>query len=456
MADKAHLLQAPKGMRDFYPADMAVRRHIESAWRRVATRHGFEEIEGPTFEHLDLYTRKSGEAIVSEIFRIQHRGDAELALRPEFTPTLARMIAARAATLPQPIKWFAIPLHYRAERPQRGRLREHIQWNVDFVGRPGASDDDRRGLAVADAEVIGCMIDLLRELGLTEQIVRIKISHREVAASLLRSVGVTDDRLGDAFALLDRRDKIGPDEFAKQATALGLDSAQVVRLDGVAQIRVGADQPWDAFREAIGVDDETIVELRALRDQLDRAGLLAWCEWDMGIVRGLAYYTGIVFEAYEVTGAERAIAGGGRYDGLIELFNGPSMPACGFGMGDVVLSLVLQEHDLLPDADQLMPRPDVFVVPSGKDDADQRVISLVASLRSAGLHARRTYRTTRNIGKLLKEAAACRARYAAIVEGDGSVTLKNLATGEQETVKETDLPTAMASRAGRRPDAGES
>jgi histidyl-tRNA synthetase len=450
MAEDTHLMQAPKGMRDFYPAEMAVRRHIEDAWRRVSVRCGFDEIEGPTFEHLALYTKKSGEGIVSELFRVEHRGDAELALRPEFTPTLARLVAARAASLPQPIKWFAIPLHYRAERPQRGRLREFIQWNVDFVGHPGTAEAtaaDRTVLAAADVEVIGCMIALFEELGLSDQTIRIKISHRHVVANLLRSLGLeTEEALAAAFALLDRRDKITPEEFTAAATKMGLGAEQVERFDAFARVHVRADAPWSDVAGMLEMDEADLAELHGLRDELERAALLGWCDFDLGIVRGLAYYTGVVFEAHEASGAERAVAGGGRYDNLIELFGGPSLPACGFGMGDVVLGLVLEDQGLMPEAESLMPRPDAFVISSGRDDADAQMMTVMSMLRRAGLHARRTYKATRNIGKLLKEAGRSRARFAVIAEGGDQIGLKDLASGEQESVALGDLVDRIATR----------
>ncbi len=438
MSNESQLMQAPRGMRDFYPDDMALRRHLEGTWRQVATRHGFEEVEGPTFEHLALYTKKSGEGIISEIFRIEHRGDAELALRPEFTPTLARLIAAKANSLPQPIKWFATPLHFRAERPQRGRLREHQQWNVDFVGWPDGANRERQSLALADAEVIGCMLGFFREMGLTPAMVRLRLSHRPVVAAVLLAIGVAESNLPAAFALLDRRDKLPAEEFDRQAGDLGLDAAALDRFKSFSQLKLPATTDWPELAAALGVEEGELSELKALRQALEAAGLLDWCDFDFGIVRGLAYYTGVVFEAHEASGGERAIAGGGRYDNLVELFGGPSLPAVGFGMGDVVLRLVLEDRGLLPEAADLLPHPDVFVISSGKEDADAQMLRLTAALRAAGRHTRRTYKATRNVGKLLKEASSSRATQALIAEGAGKVTLKELASGEQESLTETE------------------
>jgi histidyl-tRNA synthetase len=202
--------QAPKGTRDFFPPEMAVRRHIESAWRSASIDCGFDEIEGPTFEHLELYTVKSGEGIVNELFSFRRAGgENDYALRPEFTPTLARMAAAKGGSLALPTKWFAIPVHFRAERPQRGRLREFVQWNVDLIGPPSAD---------ADAEVIGCAVLALERLGLGPEAVRVKLSHRGAVAAALRALGVPAASMAGAFELLDRRDKLAPDEFAQRAS----------------------------------------------------------------------------------------------------------------------------------------------------------------------------------------------------------------------------------------------
>lgn len=414
-------LQAPKGTRDFFPPEMAWRQHLLDAWRRVSQRHGFEQVDGPVFESLDLYKVKSGEGIVSELFHFEDRGGRELAIRPEFTPTLARMIADKANSLPKPIKWFATPNFCRAERPQRGRLREFWQWNVDMLGLDSPT---------ADAEVILVAVDLLRELGLTQDQVKVKLSHREVVRTILLKLGVPADRVLDAFTLLDARDKLTPEVFAEKAGDLGLDESKVERFEQMCRRKFPAGD-IDHLRRAAGIDDP-LDDFVALDEQLAAFGLTEWCEYDLGIVRGLAYYTGTVFELHETTGALRALAGGGRYDKLIEMFGGPSMPAVGFGMGDVVLTLVLQDKGLIPDS--VAPRPDVFVI-AAKDAAAARVAPLVADLRAKGVHARFSYKATRNVGKLLKDASGCGARYALILGDDAETAeLKDMAGGGQEAI----------------------
>ena len=411
-------LQAPKGTRDFYPAEMAWHTHLLDAWRRVSVRNGFEQVEGPIFESLDLYKVKSGEGIVSELFHFQDRGERELAIRPEFTPTLARMVAEKASSLPKPIKWFCTPNLCRAERPQRGRLREFWQWNVDMLGIEGA---------VADAECIFVAVDLLAELGLRPEHVRVKISHRTTVRHILAKLGVSDAKMTDAFDLLDRRDKLPPEGFTEGVVKLGLDDERVKRFDEICRRKYAAGD-LDHLRRSIGMD-QPLGDLEALDAQLTAFGVSEWCEYDLGIVRGLAYYTGTVFEVHERSGAERAMAGGGRYDQLIELFGGPPLPGVGFGMGDVVLTNVLIDKGLLPE--DVLPRADAFVLAATEAGA-AKVPGVVAALRRAGLHARFSYKATRNVGKLLKDAG--KARFAVIVGDADTVQVKDLGTGEQREV----------------------
>ncbi len=422
--------QGPKGTRDFYPDAMAVRRHIEAAWRQASIDCGFEEIEGPTFEHLSLYTAKSGPGIVNELFSFRRAGgEDDYALRPEFTPTLARMVAAKAGSLPLPVKWFGIPVHFRAERQQRGRLREFVQWNVDLIGVNGAA---------ADAEVIGCAVLAMERLGLKATDVRVRLSHRGAVAAALTSAGVAADKTAEAFELLDRRDRMEPAEFDKRATLLGLSSAARARFDHIAASRLPMSASAKTLAECLGVPEASLEGATELAQRLQSMDLAPWCEWDFGIVRGLAYYTGTVFELHAAGGKERAIAGGGRYDNLVELFGGPSMPAFGFGMGDVVLGLVLGDRGLLPaDAMALLPRPDAYLISDGSDAAEQALPRLLMSLRRDGFQARSNWKTTRNIGKLLGDAAKARARYAVILGAElaeGSVVVKNLDGGSQEKV----------------------
>ncbi|MCI0675957.1 MAG: histidine--tRNA ligase [Phycisphaerales bacterium] len=442
MAVSSKKFQAPKGMRDFYPQDMAVRRYIENIWRTVSINHGFDEVDGPTFEHLDLYTHKSGPGIVSEIFQVfsgkdeaeraavQRTAQAPFALRPEFTPTLARMVAAQADSLPKPIKWFAIPTMFRAERPQRGRLREHVQWNVDFIGVPS----EGMFRAQADVAMLALMVAAFERFGLSARDVRVKLGDREAVRRRLKLEGRDQAALDDDLTLLDERPKLRPDEYRSRTRQLGWKDALVRLYDPETRLVVRLDDMSSLpDRERQDSEDQR-KQAGSLLYEIDQAEIAEWCEFDSLIVRGLAYYTGLVFEAHEATGAHRAIAGGGRYDNLIESFGGPSLPACGFGMGDVVLGNILHDKGLLPEDVYMAPlRPHAFVV-AADDQAAAQLPKIVADLRKQGFHVRHSYKTTRNVGKLLGEAGKSRACFAIILGkelAENKAVVKNLESGEQ-------------------------
>ncbi|MBK7406480.1 MAG: histidine--tRNA ligase family protein [Phycisphaerales bacterium] len=442
-------IQGPRGTRDLYPAEAARRRWLLERWREVSVRHGFEEVDGPTFEESDLYAVKSGEGILGELFQafsgkspdeveqVKATGRGPFALRPEFTPTLARMYAARAAGLPKPCKWFMAGPFFRAERPQRGRLREFLQWNCDVLGLDIAPEkwhaEDAEGRAEVaeskartDAEVIACCVAYLESTGLTPADVQVRVGSRTVVDGLLDDMRVPGEKHAEVFTLLDRRAKLGGEAFAEAASGLLDVAAFDARREGLeSALKAGG-------RADAGFDSASLMRLFA---SLDEMGLLSWCTPDLSIARGLAYYTGTVFEV--IADGERAVAGGGRYDNLVELFGGPRTPAVGFAMGDVVLSLLLQDKGLMPSDEELMglvgQRPQVFVLSNGTDEADAQVRRVVAVLRRGdlGLHVRHSYKATKNIGKLLKEASGWDARFAVIVESPGEASVKNLQTGQQ-------------------------
>ena len=448
--------QAPKGTRDFYPLDAAKRRFITEAWRSASIRHAFEEVDGPIFEHLDLYTVKSGEGIVSELFSFRRDGgEKDYALRPEFTPTLARLFAAKAGSLPKPTRWFTAGPFFRAEKPQRGRLREFLQWNCDVLGDPSPA---------ADAEIIATCVSLLASLGLTKNDVRVKVNHRAALAAWLESRGVPAATHGDLLKLLDAKGKMPPEEFAHKIAAFGFSPQQAeVFQKGVIRVTVPASvDPTSAAIDPLApptIDSSAhdVIDLTYFSDavlplakELVAAGIIDWVDFDLSIVRGLAYYTGMVFEVHEAGGNERAIAGGGRYDNLVEMFGGPSTPAVGFGMGDVVLALVLQDRKLMPSDQDVLRRvgatPDVFVVPGPAPEAEALVKPLTARLRALGLHARYSSKTTRNIGKLLKDASDSLARRAIILEGRDAASVKDLVSGQQIGPMPLDAAIALAAQ----------
>lgn len=413
------LFQAPKGTRDFLPPAMAVRRHIEDAWRKVSLRYGFQEVDGPTFESLDLYKVKSGDEIVSQLFAFTDRGGRDLALRPEFTPTVARMVAQLGGGLPKPIKWFSIPRCYRAEQPQKGRLREFIQWNVDFIGDPSFT---------ADRECLAVCAALLFELGLAAGDFKVSWNHRDLMAELLVSLGIRAEKLADTFYVLDRLQKLNDAERNKLLLAREFSASEQKMLHLFASEIGKPDAEQTELKALLSAPAARAVydKILVLQDQLSLPELAESFQWDVGLVRGLAYYTGFVFEVADAKGENRAVAGGGRYDKLIEIFGGKPTPAVGFGMGDVVLEILLADRGLLPD--KPLGGPDVFIVNASGDGgltdlwaSRLRRSTFDRTLKTViqrGLRVEHSYKSTKNIGKLLQEAATAHARFALILAPD--------------------------------------
>lgn len=423
--------KALPGFRDFYPEDLRFRRHITEAWRRVALRYGFEEYDGPPLEALELYTAKSGDEIVGQLYNFTDKGGRDVALRPEMTPTLARMVAARVNGLKKPVRWFSMPQLFRYERQQRGRLREHFQLNCDLIGEAGP---------LADAEVIALAADVMRELGLTERDVRIRVSDRRVLTVLLGEAGVPPEHQPLAWQLLD---KLGRGEYAglrNRLSEAGVALEVLDRLEAVRAIRNFADLEG-AYPLAAGA----AVPLQRVFSTLDRMGLGGFLDLDLTIVRGLAYYTGTVFELFDAGYSLRAICGGGRYDALLQAIGGVNLPALGFGMGDVVLGELLRERGLLPPED---PPVEVFLAAVTAGD-HEHLLGLAHRLRDAGIRVEYPLAEAA-VGKQLKLASARAARFAVVVGPDdrarGEVALKDLGNGAQEAVPEAALVNTLRAR----------
>ena len=427
-------MQSLKGFRDFYPEEMARRNYLFDAWRRVARRFGFVEFDGPPLESLELYTRKSGAEIVEQLYTFEDKGGRQVALRPEMTPTLARMMAARASTLPKPIKWFSIPQLFRYERNQRGRLREHFQLNVDIVGAPEVE---------ADAELLAVAIEIQRELGLQQGDVVARVNDRRVVSAVLAELEIAPETVPAVYAGIDKFRKVPPEAFQQILGDAG------VSPDAVAEIqRLCAGETdileWCDQRLKEGPGLEAAMSLARYRQLLAEVDLSDFVELDFSIVRGLAYYTGIVFELYDRKGKERAICGGGRYDDLIQSLGGPRLEALGFGMGDVVLSLMLEDRGLLPPSP---PPIEVAVIPVGRELASA-ARKVTAMLRRAGFSADTSFAPA-GVGKDLKVANRDRARFAVIIGPEEwsakSVNLKNLSEGTERRVSIAALPGALRS-----------
>ncbi len=422
--------QCPRGTRDFYPPAMAVRSWIFDLWKQVSLRNGFEEYDGPIFESLDLYRVKSGDEIVSELFHFCDRGDREFAIRPEMTPTIARMVAAQANGLARPVKWFSMPRLCRAERPQRGRLREFFQWNIDILGEDSV---------LADAECIFVAADFFQATGLTYEQFYIKVNSRALLAAILQRGEFDEACLPAVYAALDKRDKVSADAFAKIVSELNLPTEQADTLISLGDAK--GDEGLTTVRKLVAgheVGEAKLAEIEHLFELLTAMGVGDCCRFDMGVVRGLAYYTGVVFEAFGKGGLQRAICGGGRYDNLLREVGGPPMSGTGFATSDVVIEDVLKEFGALPGYEPVL---DFFVIDADADLFDT-VLSLSAKLRRLGFATGFSYKR-QAVGKQFKQAANKRAARVVIVETNTReadiVSVKDMATGVQKNISISSL-----------------
>jgi len=423
--------QTVKGMRDFYPDAMRIRNWVLDTWRRVSLRNGFEEFDAPVLEYLDLFTTKSGEGIVGELFNLTDRGGRQLAIRAEMTPSLARMINAKVNSLPRPIKWFCLPQVCRAENPQKGRGREFFQWNIDIVGENSV---------LADAEGVFVAVDALREFGLTSGDVVVRYSSRALLSALLGSFGAEGPASAKVMATIDKRAKVPPEVFDKMLAEClpGAAAQSAVRryleLGGAGL--VSAEELVGGVGGAQGpAITAALADLGAFQKALGDFGIADWCRFDPQIIRGLAYYTGIVYEIYDAAGSLRAVAGGGRYDNLLEALGGPAIPATGFGMGDIVLGILLAEKGKVP-ASLRSAGLDFFVVDDGEGMLE-KVLAVVGALRGKGLSADFNYKR-QPVGKQLKDANKRGAKCAVILRA-GTLGVKNLRSGQQADVPEEEF-----------------
>jgi histidyl-tRNA synthetase len=422
------------GFRDFYPPEYADRAFIMRAWREVARRYGFAEYDGPPLEPLDLYTRKSGEEIVGQLYNFTDKGGREVALRPEMTPTFARMVASRANALRKPVRWFSIPQLFRYERQQKGRLREHFQLNVDLVGEADVT---------ADAEVLACAVQMLREFGLgpTEFVAR--VSDRDLWRARFVRQGVAESDLPRLFAIVDKMERTPPEVTVKKLESLSISTNIIDAIFAFAR-----PMTIDEFLDGFGGGStmlESTKRLHRYAGYLYNLGVYDFVRIDTRIVRGLAYYTGIVFELFDALGEFRAIAGGGRYDNLLKASGGPDLPAVGFGMGDVVLGDLLRSRGYMTVD---TPGVDVWIA-YADDQSFAGALKVAADIRELGISVE--YSLNRpQLARQLKVAGSAGARYVIIVSPDdwrsGKVTFRNMLLGLQGTMVHTALLQELASR----------
>lgn len=398
------------GFRDFYPTEFAERAHIMRAWRAVARRFGFVEYDGPPLESLDLYTRKSGDEIVQQLYAFIDKGGRDVALRPEMTPTVARMVAARANALRKPVKWFSMPQLFRYERMQRGRLREHFQLNVDIFGESDVG---------ADAEILAVALEIMRELGLNraeKPDVLARVSDRQLLSALLGSLGVPADATDPAFGAIDKIERESQAAFEQRFADRGVSADVAKRVYEAVHVN-----DLTALGAAYGADARVraaLDRLQAYLDALDALGVAPWVRLDLKIVRGLAYYTGIVFELFDAAGELRAICGGGRYDTLLADLADVDMPALGFGMGDVVLAELLRDRQLMTSD---VRGPDFWL--AADEGAPRAAVLRAASvLRNVGCSVDYALKP-QSLSKQRKAAYSAGARYFAALVDPAKVLL---------------------------------
>ena len=419
--------QALPGFRDFYPEDLAFRNSIFATWREVARRYGFQEYDGPPLEPLELYTEKSGAEIVQQLYAFEDKGGRKVALRPEMTPTLARMVGARAQALKKPIRWFSIPQLFRYERQQRGRLREHFQLNMDIIGEAGPA---------ADAELIAAAIDIVRAFGFGPGDVQARVSDRRVLRTLLLGGGLSELQLPTAFEVIDKSERVPQDALAEILGKAGIGKRAATTVFGIANLR--SMETVSAALAGVQGGEAAGESLRTMITALGVMGLGEFVSVDLTIVRGLAYYTGIVFELFDTGKELRAICGGGRYDNLIQEIAGVDLPCVGFGMGDVVLGELVRGRGKHAEAPGQL---DAFLVAVGGEDVAP-VLTLAAGLRDRGLAVEYALRN-QPIRKQLELAAARGAPRAVIIGPDERkakvAVVRDLKTGKQRKVALTNL-----------------
>jgi histidyl-tRNA synthetase len=412
-------IQIVKGTRDFYPEQMALRNWLYANMRAASQAFGYQEYDGPFLETLDLYAAKSGEELVKkQSFVFADRGGDEITLRPELTPSLARMVASRQAQLPRPIRWWSFGPMWRYEQPQKGRSREFFQWNVDLLGVENPA---------ADAELVGVAATFFGLIGLTAEEVKIQFNNRRLMDAEVRALGLFEKK-ADIFRLIDRREKMRPDAWDTYATDLGLSRDQIDQLLALLANR----ELWKKSEECV-----TFVEA------VNALGVGAYLEYEPTIVRGLDYYTGIVIEARDRENEFRAILGGGRYDNLVGDVGGERLPGLGYAMGDMVIALVAQKYGKLP---AFRTSPTEVLVTTFDASSQAEALRLASELRAAGFKVE-WYPEAAKLDRQLKYANLIGARVAAIIGPDeaakGIVTLKDLAAREQNTFQRAHIVTEI-------------
>ncbi len=418
------------GFRDFPPEACSRRNHLFRVFRTVARAFDFKEYDAPVLEPLELYVEKSGEEIVGQLFHFEDKGERKVALRPELTPSLARMVASCANSLAKPIKWFNVGEHFRYERPQKGRGRSFYQFNADLLGEPGI---------LADAELIALLVAILETLGLHSDLFSVRLSDRTTWVHFLDSMGVTEEQRPGVLDAIDKSERRKPEQTqeALEKAVPGKGGELWARICEIKSI--DSIESLTAQLEQCGENGEARAEeWRGLIAHLEAHGVMPAIQIDLSIVRGLAYYTGFVYEVFEKTGEGRALAGGGRYDHLVKKLSGNvDMPAAGFAIGDMTLADCLESNGLLPS---YVTAPDVFVIAG--ENLQHEALALASRTRKGGFATSYSLKQS-GFGKQFKDAGKSGARYALIIgedeSADGMVTIKDLRSGGEDRIKQADL-----------------
>lgn len=423
------------GFRTFYPEDCFLRNYIFNIWRSSARSFNFHEYDAPTLEPLELYKEKSGDEIVNQLFNFEDKGERAVALRPEMTPSLARLVGAKAKSLKRPVKWFSIGEQFRYERPQKGRLRSFYQYNVDILGEPGIG---------ADAELIACLVQTLKAFDLDSNDFKVRLSDRQLWILFLKHWNVSDEHMTAVLSIMDRLGRLNKDQLKTQLNEYfgGTTDSFINSVDELMGINAESGlmnlfsklELSDTIKQSI---EERLAELTSLIQLIDSMKIGHFVSIDFSIVRGLAYYTGFVFEAFEATGEGRALAGGGRYDDLIARLTSNSMEAVGFAMGDVTLLDLLESKGKLPEFSQ---KPDIMLLFT-EDEARSCALADAKILRSAGLKVDYPLKRA-NFSKLFKEANQRGVPYVLIYGNEeiqkGLVKLKDFQTGEESYIERSE------------------
>lgn len=416
-------LQPVKGTRDFFPDEMRLRNWLFEVWRNVSVQAGFEEYDTCVLEHEELYIRKAGDEISKQLYSFEDKGGRRLSLRPEMTPSLARLVLQHKKSLSFPIKWFSMPQCFRYERMTKGRRREHFQWNADIIGQAEI---------VAEAEILMLLISACELMGLSAKEIRVFINDRRILNSILSQISVPQEMHSEVLVIMDKRDKISIEALSKLLQDIGMSTTQVDQLNKYL-LKSDLIELKKDLNDTQGID-----ELQNLMDMMETAGFSDYLQFDISIVRGLSYYTGAVFEVNSPAKQHRAICGGGRYDSLLSTYGGEIVPAVGFGFGDVVVLDVLKDLERFPE----LPRKlDYTIIPFAREQVGT-ALNIAAILRQQGSTVDCNF-SMKKMKKTLQQAGESGAAKAILLFPDelseNKVVIRDLRLHEQNPIKITDL-----------------